>query len=105
MVVSFLRDEYNKCIIERYHDLDLSEIVRYNGLRLVLHEDQDLDDVSPQPEPEPATMDDLDPSSLITVSVMSRGILNLVLNSVFINLHGKSLPLVGHLSLSYTVCR
>ncbi|KAJ7739694.1 hypothetical protein DFH07DRAFT_965672 [Mycena maculata] len=89
VVVSFLGDEYNECVIERYHDLDLSEIVRYNGLRLALHEDQDLDDVSPQPEPEPATMDDLDPSSLITVSVMSRGILNLVLNSVFINLHDE----------------
>ncbi|KAJ7771030.1 hypothetical protein DFH07DRAFT_768423 [Mycena maculata] len=70
VVVSFLGDKYNECIVEWYHDLDLSEIVRYNGLRLVLHEDQDLDNVSPQPEPKPATMD---PSSLITVSVMSAG--------------------------------
>ncbi|KAJ7750987.1 hypothetical protein DFH07DRAFT_774983 [Mycena maculata] len=89
VVVDLLGDDHHESLVTRYHELDLSDAIRFHGRRLE-DDDSDSDSEDESSELEITTLEDLDPNSLITVTVLTQEIVRrAVLTKPFTDAHGE----------------
>ncbi|KAJ7756502.1 hypothetical protein DFH07DRAFT_773198 [Mycena maculata] len=89
VVVDLLGDNHHESFVTCYHELDLSDAIRFHGRQLE-DDDSDSDSEDESSELEITTLEDLDPNSLITVTVLTQEIVRrAVLTKPFTDAHGE----------------
>ncbi|KAJ7745858.1 hypothetical protein DFH07DRAFT_963211 [Mycena maculata] len=103
VVVDLLGDDYHESLVTRYHELDLSDAIWFHGRRLE-DDDSDSDSEVESSELEITTLEDLDPNSLITVTVLTQEIVRrAVLTKPFTDTHGEEDFVVSWVLPSYPI--